>query len=356
MAVEAHRFPGTLAYPTNDPGKLPPFILSLLPEGWLEEVLDDKDERAALRSGKRYMSNITIAESEAELLALPADILLTRLKSFSDAGVFTGRYNGPGRTDFEASFEKNLARIYASPETPRLAGVQMKAPMFLEANGIVSPSIGKPFTHILKPAGTGGHDALSLVEWTAMMLGRSAGLTAPSVALIPMPDGMPPALLVERFDIRESPAASVIRSTEFPLPILKIRIQDTGLSMETPRLRSPLKLRPLRLPGQSLDEAIETLFWDKLGPPLLFAFILAVLAGFEWLTALTRVPPQPWLFTGFAMAASLYAVRKFAKLRGQFRHMVLGRDGERVVAEELEKLRADGAEVMCRLLDSTSTT
>jgi serine/threonine-protein kinase HipA len=150
------------------------------------------------------VSNITIAESEAELAALPADILLTRLEAYSDAGVFTGRYDGPGRTDIEASFEKNLARIYASRETPRLSGVQIKAPMFLEANGIVSPSIDKPFTHILKPAGTGGYDALPLVEWTAMMLGRSAGLHTPTVALIPMPDGMPPALLVERFDIRES--------------------------------------------------------------------------------------------------------------------------------------------------------
>src|SRR5258708_893287 len=42
------------------PGKLPPFIASRLPEGWLESVLKNKDERAALRSGKRYMSNITI--------------------------------------------------------------------------------------------------------------------------------------------------------------------------------------------------------------------------------------------------------------------------------------------------------
>ena len=94
----------------------------------------------------------------------------------------------------KASFEKNLARIYASRETPRLSGVQIKAPMFLEDNGIVSPSIDKPFTHILKPAGTSGYDALPLVEWAAMTLGRSAGLTAPIAALIPMPDGMPPAL------------------------------------------------------------------------------------------------------------------------------------------------------------------
>jgi len=186
------------------PGKLPPFIVSLLPEGWLEEVLNDKDERATLRSGKRYMSNITITESESELAALPADILLTRLEQFSENGVFTGRYAGPGRTTIEASFEKNLAQIYANADTPRLSGVQIKAPMYLEADGTVSPSTGKPFTHILKPAGTSGYDALPLVEWTAMTLGRAAGLTAPAVALIAMPDGMPPALLVERFEIRQS--------------------------------------------------------------------------------------------------------------------------------------------------------
>ena len=65
-----------------------------------------------------------------------------------------------------------------------------------------SPSIGTPFTHILKPAGTSGFEALPLVEWTGLSLARSAGFTVPASALIAMPDGMPPALLVERFDIR----------------------------------------------------------------------------------------------------------------------------------------------------------
>ncbi len=35
-----------------------------------------------------------------------------------------------------------------------------------------------------------------------MELGRAAGLEAASTALVSMPDDMPPALLVERFDIR----------------------------------------------------------------------------------------------------------------------------------------------------------
>jgi serine/threonine-protein kinase HipA len=36
-----------------------------------------------------------------------------------------------------------------------------------------------------------------------MALGRGVGLTAPETALIAMPDNMPPALIVERFDIRQ---------------------------------------------------------------------------------------------------------------------------------------------------------
>lgn len=186
------------------PGKLPPFIVSLLPEGWLEKVLKDKDERAMLRSGKRYMSNITIVERESELAALPPDILLTRLERFTTGGGFTGRYEGPGRGDIEKSFERALAQIYERADTPRLSGVQIKAPMYLDADGTLSPSTGKPFTHILKPAGTSGYEALPIAEWLALALGKAAGFVVPVAALAAMPDGMPPALIVERFDIRES--------------------------------------------------------------------------------------------------------------------------------------------------------
>lgn len=186
------------------PGKLPPFIVSLLPEGWLENILKNKDERSLLRSGKRYMSNIVIVEHEAELAELPPDVLLTRLENHTKDGVFTGKYAGPGRSEFEASFENNLAQIYASADTPRLSGIQIKAPMYLDPDGLLSPSTGKPFTHILKPAGTSGYDALPLIEWIAMALGRAAGFTVPATALVAMPDNMPPALIVERFDIRTS--------------------------------------------------------------------------------------------------------------------------------------------------------
>ena len=196
--------PSPLLVRQTTPGKLPPFVSSLLPEGWLEKVLQNRDERATLRSGKRYMSNITITERESELAGLPRDVLLTRLEKHSSAGVFTGRYVGPGRSDIEHSFESNLATIYAREDTPRLSGIQIKAPMSLDKKGNLSPSSGTPFTHILKPAGTRGYESLPIVEWMAMSLGKAAGFEVPDMALLEMPDGMPPALLVERFDVRTS--------------------------------------------------------------------------------------------------------------------------------------------------------
>lgn len=110
--------------------------------------------------------------------------------------------------------------------------------------------------------------------------------------------------------------------------------------------RSPLRLTPLRRPGQSLDEAMEELLWNELWPPVLFAVIFVSLAGFEWVVSLRKMPPQPWLFTGLAVSASLFAAWKVVRLRTRFRCMALGRDGERIVAEELDKLRATGAEVI----------
>lgn len=186
------------------PGKLPPFIESLLPEGWLGRVLNNPDERAELRTGKRYMSNITVVEKSSELTALPADILVTRLRDFTADHLFIGSYAGPSRRSIHETFEQNLARIFATGATPRLSGVQIKAPMFLDTDGTLTPSAGKPFTHILKPAGTSGFEALPVIEWQSMELGRAAGFNVPAIALVAMPDGMPPALVVERFDIRTS--------------------------------------------------------------------------------------------------------------------------------------------------------
>lgn len=188
----------------NRPGSLPPFIESLLPEGWLAHVLAERDEREALRTGKRYMSNMTIVADPAELGALPQDVLEGRLANFLDQGRFTGVYRGPTRQNLEEPFQDRLAALFAAGRTPRLSGVQVKAPMCLRRDGALIAAVDAPFTHILKPAGTHGFEAMPIVEWLGLSLARAAGFEVPETALVAMPDNMPPALLVERFDIRRS--------------------------------------------------------------------------------------------------------------------------------------------------------
>ncbi|MBA3254222.1 MAG: HipA domain-containing protein [Burkholderiaceae bacterium] len=187
------------------PGKLPAFIESLLPEGWLAQVLHERDERDALKHGKRFMSNIAVVQSREELDLLPPDILQVQLGAFLDSGRFTGRYAGPARGQIAETFEQNLALLFSRAETPRLSGVQIKAPMSLMADGTLTPAIDLPFTHILKPSGTAGFETLAVVEWLCLELGRAAGFEVPAAALIDMSDGMAPALVVERFDIRRGP-------------------------------------------------------------------------------------------------------------------------------------------------------
>ncbi|MFG5410260.1 hypothetical protein ABXN37_21900 [Piscinibacter sakaiensis] len=85
----------------------------------------------------------------------------------------------PGRSTIERDFEHRLAALYANAETPRLSGVQIKAPMCLEADGRLSPSVGTSFTPILKPAGSSGFEALPVIEWIGLSLARAIGLPAP---------------------------------------------------------------------------------------------------------------------------------------------------------------------------------
>jgi serine/threonine-protein kinase HipA len=224
------------------PGKLPPFIVSLLPEGWLESVLKDKDERSALRTGKRYISNITIVERESELATLPRDVLLAPLDRFSKNGVFTGTYAGPGRGEIKEGFERNLARLFESSETPRLSGVQIKAPMNLDEKGVLTPATHTAFTHILKPAGGAGYEALPVIEWLALAIGSAAGLDSPSTALVAMPDGMPPALLVERFDIRRGASDSRMLALEDLCSVLDL---PTSAKYDSTIERTARAVRPI---------------------------------------------------------------------------------------------------------------
>ncbi|MGH8226529.1 MAG: nuclease-related domain-containing protein [Steroidobacteraceae bacterium] len=115
--------------------------------------------------------------------------------------------------------------------------------------------------------------------------------------------------------------------------------------MATHLSRSPIKDKPLPLPGQSVQDAIDTLLWDEIAPYVTFAVALLLLAGFEWFSVLRHLPPQPWLYSVLAVLACAFAAAKMWRVRIRVQRLKLGRDGERVVGQYLERLRADGADV-----------
>ncbi len=103
--------------------------------------------------------------------------------------------------------------------------------------------------------------------------------------------------------------------------------------------RSPLKEKPLRNPGESVQEEIQGLLDDRLMPPFLTAVLAVAFAGFEWWHSLTSAPPQPWPVTIVACVAVGYVAYRYVSLRKRVRSLWLGLDGEKAVGQYLEAHR-----------------
>ncbi len=106
---------------------------------------------------------------------------------------------------------------------------------------------------------------------------------------------------------------------------------------------SPLKSKPLRLPGQSLDEQIDYVLNDRAAGYVFGAGCVCLLAATEWFGYLMHRPRMPLLFTGMALVGIGIAAWRLSAIKTQLRQLCLGRDGERCVGQFLERLREDGS-------------
>jgi hypothetical protein len=109
--------------------------------------------------------------------------------------------------------------------------------------------------------------------------------------------------------------------------------------------RSPLKDRPLRNPGQSLDDQIQDFTYDYMLWPTLLALFFVLLAALEWFRYLRTISPSPGLYTFGAVAILAFAAYRFFKGLPRLRALKLGRDGEKAVGQFLETLRERGYRV-----------
>ncbi len=111
------------------------------------------------------------------------------------------------------------------------------------------------------------------------------------------------------------------------------------------RTKSPLKDKPLRNPGQSLEERKRDLVLDRLLHPLLIALIFSIFALMEIVRVTFDSPPQPWFWGAVALIAIAWAVYRVHQTQPQLKALSLAIDGEKAVGQYLEKLRTDGFEV-----------
>jgi hypothetical protein len=109
--------------------------------------------------------------------------------------------------------------------------------------------------------------------------------------------------------------------------------------------QSPLKAKPLRLPGESVDKEIDRWINDKAFGALFVAGCLCFVAYFEWYGYLTDSPRRPIVFTVVAAGAMVFAAWRILSIRRRVHSLKQGRDGERVVGQFLERLREGGGQV-----------
>ena len=108
--------------------------------------------------------------------------------------------------------------------------------------------------------------------------------------------------------------------------------------------RSPIKDKPLRAPGQSLQEERDAIWEDKLEPWLLLAAFVFALALWEWFRYFRPMPPQPWLMSACAVGVLGFAAWRLRRHRPRI-GVRQGIEGEKAVGQFLDRLRGDGYHV-----------
>jgi len=108
-------------------------------------------------------------------------------------------------------------------------------------------------------------------------------------------------------------------------------------------MRSPLKQKPLKNPGESLDDEIQRLIDNTAERYALSAAFLSALAILEWLLWYQETPRNPLLYSAFALVAIVVTAIRVVFVRKKLHNLRQGRDGEKAVAQFLDRLRETGA-------------
>jgi type II secretory pathway pseudopilin PulG len=115
--------------------------------------------------------------------------------------------------------------------------------------------------------------------------------------------------------------------------------------MSPKQSRSPLRDKPLRLPGQSVTEERDDLVNSAMEQPTLLALFMVMLAALEWWRLYTKMQPNPVIFSAVAAITVVYAAYRLFRALPKLRALRQALEGERAVGQFLERLREQGYQV-----------
>lgn len=184
---------------------MPYFLVNMHPDNKLFELLEQDDQVTYIAGGLRYLSNLAISRNAPFDQPVITDRLQTDFSRYIEDGTFKGTYTGPFPKDTGEDLQEGLKEYWRNRYVPRFSGAEVKLPATLHEFGVLQPAITTPFTHIIKFPTDSGKEGWGFNEWMCLELSEAAGLRTASHALLPLGQGMPPALLVERFDIHHNP-------------------------------------------------------------------------------------------------------------------------------------------------------
>lgn len=111
------------------------------------------------------------------------------------------------------------------------------------------------------------------------------------------------------------------------------------------KLKSPLKAKPHRYAGQSLDDEIYNNLLDGFLRYYLISGIILIIAGLEWFRSINNTPPTPWAYTIAAVISIVVTIVMGLRTTGKVKRLKQARDGERAIGQYLETFRSSGCNV-----------
>ena len=115
--------------------------------------------------------------------------------------------------------------------------------------------------------------------------------------------------------------------------------------MKKQHKKSPLKSKPLRHAGQSLDEEIQSIVSENVAIYAMIIVMPIALIVMEWYRWYMQVPPSPVWTTIFLLPLTVYGIYKLRKEIKHVERLKQGRDGEKAVGQYLESFREAGMKV-----------